>query len=131
MIRVLWQGARRALLWQSPGESTLLEGREGRFFLTGRVSQPRPRRSSLLNLMRVIFARCTVDSASGIPRSNVNMMNNKTAGDKDSNSVVAFVASCVSWEDRWRNGTTKRFLSCPPAVRTVLCTSVTRAGLTS
>lgn len=84
------------MLWQSPGESTLLEGREGRFSLTGRVSQPRPRWSSLLNLMRVIFARCTVDSASGIPRSNVNMMNNKTAGDKDSNSVVAFVASCVS-----------------------------------
>lgn len=53
--------------------------------MTGRVSQPRPRRSSLLNLMQVIFARCNVDSASGIPRSNVNMMNNKTAGDKDTN----------------------------------------------
>lgn len=77
MIRVLWQGARRALLSKSPGESTLWEGQEGqegRFFVTGRVSQPRPRRSSLLNLMQVIFARCTVDSASGIPRSNVNMM---------------------------------------------------------
>lgn len=81
------------MLSQSPGESTFLEGR---FFLSGRVSQPRPRRSSLLNLMQVIFARCTVDSASGIPRSNVHMINNKTAGDKDSPSTHGLLWRPVS-----------------------------------
>lgn len=143
MIRVLWQGARRALLSQSAGESTFLEGR---FFLTGRVSQPRPRRSSLLNLMQVIFARCTVDSASGIPRSNVHMINNKTAGDKDSPSTHGFCGVLCQLERQVGKRHDETVSSLPPlshaqrlgtvrygAVCTYIqyCARQSRAGLTS